>query len=93
MTTKTQERRFLKGGRHQAGEPTKLLPLWPILNITGLTRSGLAATLHLDRRQLQRWALSGMTFAQADAVATRLGLHPLEVWGDFHTLTEPELAR
>lgn len=40
-----------------------------------------AAALGVDSRQVYRWRAQGVTWAQADELAIRVGLHPGDVWG------------
>ena len=42
-----------------------------------------AATLGIQYRQLHRLRRSGLTVAQADALAVAAGFHPAEVWRDW----------
>jgi len=44
-----------------------------------------ARSLGVDRRQVYRWRRYGLTAAQADELATRLGLHPANVWPSWWT--------
>lgn len=42
----------------------------------------VAARLGVHHRQLYRWRHQGLTWAQADILAVRAGVHPSQVWGD-----------
>lgn len=42
-----------------------------------------ARLLDSNPRQIIRWRQYGVTWAQADVLAVRLGLHPAEVWPDW----------
>lgn len=44
----------------------------------------VADVLGVNRRAVYRWQTAGLTIEAADRMATALGLHPLEVWPDFH---------
>ena len=48
----------------------------------GLHLSALARALGRHRPQLYRWRAHGLTVDQADGLALRLGLHPVEIWGE-----------
>lgn len=41
----------------------------------------VARLLEVDRRQVYRWRHCGLTWAQADELAVRIGFHPSAVWG------------
>ena len=56
-------------------------PLQTLLDASGLTRSRLAAELHLSGATLRIAGRRGLTDRQADEWAIHLGLHPLLVWG------------
>lgn len=43
----------------------------------------LAELLGVTDRTVWRWRQTGLMHSTADEVATRLGLHPLEVWTDW----------
>jgi hypothetical protein len=49
----------------------------------------VAAMLGEHKRQLQRWSRYGFTEAQADEMATRLGLHPALIWSNWWEATAP----
>lgn len=69
------------------------LPLEPLVARHGGV-SGLARALGRDRAQVGRWRRQGVTLLSADRIAVALGLHPVEVWPDWYSLTEehPEAA-
>lgn len=48
----------------------------------GLTVA-VAEVLGVTARTVWRWRQTGLMHSTADEVATRLGLHPLEVWPDW----------
>jgi hypothetical protein len=58
------------------------LPLAPLEQLVG-RGCGLATAreLGVHPRQVHRWRRQGVTWAQADELATRAGWHPAEVWG------------
>jgi hypothetical protein len=56
-------------------------PLQPLLDAVGLTASRLSVTLGLSGTAIRIARQRGLTDAQADEWAIRLGLHPLLVWG------------
>ena len=75
--------RFLLGhGGQRHREPR--LPFQPA--DLAPTTSELSRRLHVDRTQLYRWKTYGVTVAQAETIADRLGRHPTELWG--HTYYE-----
>jgi len=51
------------------------------------TRIGLR--LGVTREQVHRWRYKGLGIDQADALAVRLGLHPVEIWPDWYRVTVP----
>jgi hypothetical protein len=56
-------------------------PLDPLLDSTGAASlREFASWAVVGRRQVYRWRHDGLTLAQADALACRFGLHPVEVW-------------
>lgn len=58
------------------------LPFAPLEQIAG-KGCGLqtARALGIHPRMVYRWRHNGLTWAQADELAVRLGLHPATVWG------------
>lgn len=46
------------------------------------TDRNLADALGVSRRVLYRWREDGVPIDTADTVATRLGYHPVHIWGD-----------
>ena len=58
------------------------LPFGPLDVVLGeQSERATAALLGVAPRTVTRWRLDGLTWAQADELAVRIGLHPLEVWG------------
>jgi plasmid maintenance system antidote protein VapI len=50
------------------------------------TVSGLARALGVHRTQACAWRRSGVPLDTADRIAVALGLHPAEVWTEWHSL-------
>lgn len=46
------------------------------------TERQIAEAAGFSRRAVYRWRTAGLTEVVADAVATSLGFHPSEIWGD-----------
>lgn len=72
------------------------LPFAPLeraveLRLEGGNLTDVAACLDVHRRQCERWRRAGVTWAQADVLAVRIGLHPAEVWHDWWERIEPEV--
>lgn len=44
----------------------------------------IANMLGVDVNSIHRWKAWGVPYYSADRAATRLGLHPLEIWPDFY---------
>jgi hypothetical protein len=67
-------------GRARCREPR--LPFEPLEELVS-GRCGLrtARTLGVDPRQVYRWRAGGLSWAKADELAVRIGLHPVDVWG------------
>lgn len=55
-------------------------PLAPLLEVGGTGIKTTARALGIDPAQLHRWRRYGLTIDQADEMACRLGLHPIEIW-------------
>lgn len=53
------------------------------LGIDPADTARLARALGIGRRWIRRYRAVGLTDRQAEAWATRVGLHPLEVWPDW----------
>jgi hypothetical protein len=73
-------------------------PLQPLLDASDLTRTRLAAELHVPPSVIRLAGRRGLTDVQADEWAIRLGLHPLLVWGwawieEAATALKPARAR
>lgn len=49
--------------------------------VTGCSVRRMAEALGTSPRQVCRWRRQGLTWAQGDLLAVRLGLHPSTVWG------------
>lgn len=58
------------------------LPLDPLLRIHGGSWRSFREKTRTNTERLQRAERDGLTHDQADRLAIRLGVHPLEVWGD-----------
>jgi len=79
-----------------AARPRPALPiadLWAVVpslrytTTSGLTApiGSLAAALGVHRRSVHRWQQSGyMPLTAGEAAAHALGLHPVEIWTDYH---------
>ena len=65
-------------GEH--GLPAGLLPAQRLVDMIGGARAA-AEVFGLDVRSIQRWTY--WSYARADAMAIRAGLHPAEVWPSF----------
>lgn len=63
------------------------LPLEPLVARFGGV-SGLARALGRDRAQVGKWRQRGVTLDTADRIAVAVGLHPCEVWPEWHSLGE-----
>lgn len=53
-----------------------------LVRAPGSTARQIAEGAGFTKRSAVRWATAGLTDIVADRVATSLGLHPAEVWGD-----------
>ena len=62
-------------------EAAQRWPLAPLLDASGLTRLWLAHHLGVSGETLKRAARDGLTDTEADRWATRLGFHPVAIWG------------
>jgi hypothetical protein len=53
-----------------------------------------ARVLHVNNVQVYRWASDGLSPNVADAIAVRLGRHPVELWSDWfsHAPDDEEVA-
>lgn len=61
---------------------TPRLPLEPLMQAHGGSWRSFREKTRTNTQRLQTAAEEGLTFEQADRLAVRLGVHPLEVWGD-----------
>lgn len=69
----------LQSARRCGGE---LLPFEPLEALLATGCGVLTAQLlGVNRRQVYRWRETGVSWAQADELAIRAGLHPSSVWG------------
>lgn len=69
-------------------------PLDPLLRKTDTSLATFALGAGVHRRQVYRWLDHGLTLAQADTLACRFGLHPVEVWPvEYGTTTEDDGTR
>lgn len=57
------------------------LPLAPLLESSGLSWRGFRELVGSNTATLRKAEERGLTFAQADRWAVKLGKHPVEVWG------------
>lgn len=63
------------------------LPFAPLAARIGVTAAHvLAVHLGTHARQIYRWRAYGIDVWSADRVATRIGLHPCQVWSDWDEL-------
>lgn len=53
-----------------------------------LTDMGLGQVLGVHRRQIARWRGYGVPWVTADQLATRLGLHPANLWPEWNQVPE-----
>jgi hypothetical protein len=68
------------------------LPFGPLEQlVSGGCGLATARELGVHPRQVYRWRRYGVTWAQADELATRAGWHPAEVWGADWWDAEPIL--
>lgn len=59
-------------------------PMQPLLDVTpGDSAKKKAKALGLDRIQIVRWLDYGLTEAQADELACKVGKHPIDIWPDI----------
>lgn len=63
------------------------LPLAPLVERYGSV-SALARALGRDRIVVSKWNTRGLPAVSSDDVAVALGLHPVEVWPDWHEVME-----
>lgn len=55
-----------------------------------------ARELGIDRQMIYRWQRDGLGIYQADAIAIRLGRHPVAIWPDWYAvscMTEAEIHK
>lgn len=67
-------------------------PLAPLLEVTGLTMAQLNARIRMGGDTYRRVQTEGLSELVADRWATRLGLHPAEVWTDWFDQPRVECA-
>lgn len=60
------------------------LSVAPLLERFEGNASDLARAAGVNASAVTRWKERGLSLAQADDIAVRLGLHPMEVWPDFY---------
>lgn len=66
-------------------QPERRLSLRSLMNHLGITEvTKLAETIGMSRKSCYRYFASGLTVFVADKLAVAAGVHPLEVWPDFH---------
>jgi hypothetical protein len=63
------------------------LPLAPLVERYGSV-SALARALGRERITVSKWNTRGLPAVSADEVAVAVGLHPVEVWPDFHDVMD-----
>jgi hypothetical protein len=74
----------LRAARARRRPEPRPFDLREIERVMGSSCTATTSTwLGLQRRQVYRLRLSGLTFSQADALAVRAGLHPADVWGSL----------
>ena len=60
-------------------------------DVTGIIPPGndraIAERFGINRNAVANWRAYGVTWPTADRIAIGLGLHPCEVWPDFHEET------
>jgi hypothetical protein len=61
---------------------------WPHRHVTLPTDDELARMLGTNRRFIQRLKHKGLTYWEADALATVLGEHPSGIWPIWHSETQ-----
>lgn len=85
--------RGLKEGRRRAERP---FPLEALDDWLGRKDdAALAARLGMSRQRIAGWRQTGLTWGEADRVATQLGLHPSSLWTywtHLHPSSEPRRA-
>ena len=52
-----------------------------------LTATTIGHLVGVTRQTLYRWRNNGIPWWSADAAAIHAGVHPVELWPDFHTTT------
>lgn len=59
------------------------LPLGPLLKLVGRSPTELARRSGIQPKTIDRWFAAGeLPWFSADEIASRLGYHPCEVWGE-----------
>ncbi len=48
------------------------------------SQTAFARTCHVERNQMRRYLRDGFPETTADRIATRVGMHPAEVWPDWY---------
>jgi uncharacterized protein (DUF2267 family) len=77
-----------------ADRPYPFAPVQRLMDLYGVSDSELgiwtgAQNLRAARRKVQRWKVAGLTESQADQVATRMHMHPAEIWCDYWWVLAP----
>lgn len=68
-------------------EDARRLPVDPLLRAAGARNlRELADMAGVTHRAARRWSSQGLPWWNADRVACRLDLHPINVWPDFYEL-------
>lgn len=65
--------------------PEVRLPAAPLIAATGRRHRPAAAILDVATRTVNRWlATGGIPMSTALTLADRIGVHPIEIWGDTY---------
>lgn len=82
ISTTEPRRRRRRNPNHRLRQPEpRVLPLQPLLAVSGLSRRQLQVAIHRSGSDVAKAACDGITATQAYTWCDRLRLHPTEVWG------------